>query len=102
MKAPAHTDGGDIFPVGKYIFIGQSTRTNDEAFEQMKKFTAGHHYIDDNGNRHAYECVRLPVKGRLHTKTAGSFLTDHSILMDTKACDPSIFTSRGIEVFAAP
>lgn len=32
MKAPAHTDGGDIFPVGKYIFVGQSTRTNDEAF----------------------------------------------------------------------
>ncbi|CCW62639.1 unnamed protein product [Phytomonas sp. EM1] len=102
LEKPAHTDGGDVFPVGKYIFVGQSTRTNDEAFAQLKKITDNYAYVDENGKGHRYECVRLPVKGRLHTKTAGSFLTDSVVLMDTNACPAEAFTSRGIEVLSAP
>lgn len=104
LTAPAHTDGGDVFAVGRYVFVGDSTRTNDEAFEQMKKIMARYTYIDEEqgGKQVPYECVRLPVKGRLHTKTAGSFLDNHTVLMDTTACSADVFTSRGIEVIAAP
>lgn len=102
LTAPARADGGDIFPVGKYIFIGDSTRTNDDAFAQMQKAVAGYAFIDAEGRHHPYECVRLPVHGRLHTKTAGSFLDDNTVLMDTAACESTVFTTRGITVLAAP
>jgi dimethylargininase len=38
FQPPATIDGGDVLVAGKFVFVGQSTRTNAEAVEQFKKF----------------------------------------------------------------
>ena len=37
LREPATLDGGDVLVIGKDIFIGLSTRSNDEAIEQLRE-----------------------------------------------------------------
>jgi dimethylargininase len=60
MEAPGTLDGGDVMIAGGLIFVGSSSRTNDEGIAQLAEVAA------DQGM-----AIRVvPVRGVLHLKSA--------------------------------
>ncbi|MES2965410.1 MAG: arginine deiminase family protein [Bdellovibrionota bacterium] len=72
ISAPATMDGGDVLVVEKTIFVGLSTRTNDEGFRQMKALASPFGYVV-----HAIE-----VRGCLHLKTGFCHLGGDTYLIN--------------------
>jgi dimethylargininase len=60
IQAPGTVDGGDVLVVGKRIWIGQSTRSNRSAIDQMQAFL----------EPYDYKVRGAPVSGCLHLKSA--------------------------------
>lgn len=90
IEAPGTVDGGDVLYVAnsKYVFVGKSTRSNDDAFSQMSLFLG----------KHGLECIQCVVKGCLHLKSAVSFLSEDTVLLNPEWIDSDIFISRGFKV----
>ncbi|MBK8045014.1 MAG: N(G),N(G)-dimethylarginine dimethylaminohydrolase [Haliscomenobacter sp.] len=61
---PGTLDGGDVLVIGKTIYIGQSTRTNEAGIRQFAAL------VEPNG----YTVVSVPVSGLLHLKSAVTYL----------------------------
>ncbi|EPY39237.1 dimethylargininase [Angomonas deanei] len=91
IEQPGIVDGGDVLYVrdSKYVFVGKSSRTNDDAFEQMKKF------LSENAG---LECVQCPTTGCLHLKCAVTFLNEKTILINPKWVNASFFSERGFDL----
>lgn len=56
IELPGTLDGGDVLKVGKTVYVGRSSRTNDEGIEQLRAI------IKEEG----YETVAIPVTKALH------------------------------------
>jgi dimethylargininase len=91
MAPPATLDGGDVLAIGRTLYVGRSTRTNDEGIEQLGAFAAPHGYT-----------VRpVEVKGCLHLKSACSYPGDGMILANPAWVEPGTFErTRILEVAA--
>jgi dimethylargininase len=74
---PATVDGGDVLVVGREVFVGLSTRTNNAAVEQMRAILAPHGYIVHG----------IVVRGCLHLKSAVSALDETSLLVNRQWID---------------
>ncbi|HUP64595.1 MAG TPA: arginine deiminase-related protein [Thermoanaerobaculia bacterium] len=86
ITAPATIDGGDVLRVGRRIFVGLSSRTNDAATEQLRAF------VEPLG----YEVIAVAVRGVLHLKSAvtqvgPSHLLGSRALIDTRQFAGSTF-----------
>ena len=57
---PGILEGGDLLVVGKTIFAGLSSRTNEEGVRQLERMATPH----------GYRVAWIPVRGCLHLKTA--------------------------------
>jgi len=66
IEAPGTVDGGDILRVGRTIFVGRSSRTNDDGFRQLTAIAA----------RHGYDVRGIDVSGCLHLKSAATAIGD--------------------------
>lgn len=90
IQAPGTVDGGDVLyiPNSKYVFVGKSTRSNDDAFQQMSTYLG----------KHGLECVQCHVNEVLHLKSAVSFLSEETVLLNPKWIDSAFFTTRGFIV----
>ncbi|KAK7198446.1 Amidinotransferase [Novymonas esmeraldas] len=90
IQEPGTVDGGDVLYVAnsKYVFVGKSTRSNDAAYEQMKEYLG----------KHGLECVQCVVRGCLHLKSAVSFASEDTVLLNPEWIEADIFTSRGFRV----
>lgn len=62
MQPPGLMDGGDVLRIGKRLFVGRSSRTNDEGIRQLR--TA----LEPLG----YTVDALDVRGCLHLKSAAT------------------------------
>jgi len=71
-QAPGILDGGDILVAGKTIFIGKSTRSNDEAIHQLKTI------VDPYG----YKIKVIEVNGCLHLKSAVSMAAEGTVILN--------------------
>ena len=60
VTEPATVDGGDVLVLGKNIYVGKSTRSNEAAVRQMQELL----------NRHGYKVVGVEMHDCLHLKTA--------------------------------
>ena len=60
IEPPGTLEGGDVLRVGRRIFVGSSSRSNDSGFDQLSSL------VKPLG----YEPVRVDVHGCLHLKTA--------------------------------
>ncbi|MEW6286975.1 MAG: arginine deiminase family protein, partial [Chloroflexota bacterium] len=60
IREPATLDGGDVLVVGKHIFVGISTRSNDEAIRQLQQLLNGY----------GYTVTGIPLRDCLHLKSA--------------------------------
>jgi dimethylargininase len=89
IEAPGTLDGGDVLRVGRRVFVGLTTRTNEEGARQLTAVLAPL----------GYEVTRVPVRGMLHLKSAASALGDDIVLLDRAAVDAALFRGlRAVEV----
>ena len=63
-------EGGDVIRVGQEIFVGRSTRTNNEGIRQLREL------VQPLG----YSVTTIDVSGCLHLKTACTFVGDGRML----------------------
>ena len=71
MQAPATLDGGDVLLMGRRIFVGQSTRTNQNGYQALADMLAPY----------GYEVIPVDVyKGCLHLITGTSALDGETLL----------------------
>jgi dimethylargininase len=89
IEAPGTLDGGDVLRVGKIVYIGLSSRSNQSAVEQMQKFLAPY----------GYTVKGVEVTGCLHLKSAVTQVSADTVLINPAWVERSIFgTMKFIEV----
>ncbi len=72
IESPAAVDGGDVLVLGKNIYVGMSTRSNQAAIDQMSQLLGKFGYRAQNVEMH--DC--------LHLKTAVTRVDDHTLLIN--------------------
>jgi len=81
IEAPGTVDGGDVLVVGREVFVGLSTRTNNAAVEQIRATLEPRGYV-----------VRaVTVRGALHLKSAVTALDDATLLVNAHWIDSDRF-----------
>ena len=86
---PASLDGGDVLVMGKSIFVGLSTRSNQEAIDQLNALLSEFRYSATGVSLH--DC--------LHLKSAVSRVDDSTVLINKNWLDTHHFENyRLIEV----
>ena len=81
MTEPAAMDGGDVLRVGRAIYVGISSRTNEEGARQLAAAVAPFGYT--------VECVR--VGGCLHLKSAVTEVGDGIVVCNPEWVDARTF-----------
>ncbi|HXH74159.1 MAG TPA: arginine deiminase family protein [Bacteriovoracaceae bacterium] len=81
ITAPGTVDGGDILKVEKNIYIGLSTRTNEEGIKQMRNYLSPHGY--------QVKAVSVPLC--LHLKTGVSYLGKNHLLINPEWVEAGMF-----------
>lgn len=82
LREPATLDGGDVLVVGKRIFIGLSTRSNNEAVVQLSELL----------NEFGYMVTGVRLHGCLHLKSAVTRVDDKTLLINRDWVDSASFT----------
>jgi dimethylargininase len=81
ITEPGTLDGGDVLRLGRTLYVGLTSRTNDTGIEQLRAAVAPYGYA-----------VRgVPVSGALHLKTAVTQVSAAQILVNPDWVDPSTF-----------
>jgi dimethylargininase len=81
IREPATLDGGDVLVIGKKIFIGQSTRSNNDAIDQLNAL------LGDDG----YTVTGVPLHDCLHLKSAVTRVDDSTLLINKTWVDAHLF-----------
>ena len=81
LQAPATLDGGDVLILGKQIFIGLSTRSNQTAVDQLNEL------LGDYG----YSVTGVRMHDCLHLKTAVTRVDDNTLLINPNWVDTDHF-----------
>jgi dimethylargininase len=82
IEAPATIDGGDVLVLDELIFVGMSTRTNEEALAQLRSLTGR-------------TVVRVDLHGALHLKSAVTRVAPETLLVNRTWVDVSPFAGWG-------
>lgn len=78
---PATVDGGDVLVLGRKIYVGLSTRSNQEAIDQLNKALGEYGYVVTGVQLH--DC--------LHLKSAITRVDDTTLLMNKRWVDTHHF-----------
>ncbi len=81
VREPATVDGGDVLVLGKNIYVGLSTRSNQAAIDQLNELL----------QRYGYTVTGVQVHGCLHLKSAASRVDDKTLLINKSWLDTSHF-----------
>ena len=81
VEPPGTMDGGDVLVVGRRVFVGRSSRTNEAAVVQMRQILAPY----------GYTVCDTVVRGCLHLKSAVTALADDLLLVNRSWIDESAF-----------
>ncbi|MDH5234482.1 MAG: dimethylargininase [Gemmatimonadota bacterium] len=81
IVAPAILDGGDVCAVGKRVFVGRTTRTDDAGIAQLRTELAPF----------GYSVRAVDVSGCLHLKSAATAIDDHTVLLNPEWVDAGLF-----------
>lgn len=84
MDGIGRLDGGDVFRVGKELYVGRSSRTDDAGITELGRLTA----------QFGYAVHAVDVKGALHLKTAVTPLDDATLLLNPAWVDPAALVAR--------
>jgi dimethylargininase len=86
LQPTATLDGGDVLVVGRKIYVGLSTRSNQAAIDQLNNL------LSDFG----YHTQGVEIHGCLHLKSAVTRVTDKTLLINHNWVDPAAF--KGFEL----
>jgi dimethylargininase len=86
IEAPGTIDGGDVLVAGRRVFIGRSSRTNDDAIGQVRAML----------RPHGYDVSAVDVHGCLHLKSAAAALADDRLLVNPAWIRREVF--RGVDL----
>jgi dimethylargininase len=81
VREPATLDGGDVLVFGKMIYVGLSTRSNQEAINQLDEM------LVDSG----YSVTGVELHDCLHLKSAVTRVDDRTLLINKSWIDPGYF-----------
>lgn len=91
LATPGATlEGGDVLRIGRTIYVGRSTRTNEAAIGDLRRL------LEPRG----YRVRVVPVNGCLHLKTACTHVGSGIVLLNPAWVDGSIFESDGVDIVA--
>ena len=89
INAPGMLDGGDVLVMGKDIYVGLSSRSNQHAINQMQQLL----------NPYGYRVCSVEVHGCLHLKSAVTAVAANTVLVNPNWIDPGVFDQyRIIEI----
>lgn len=83
IQPPGTLDGGDVLVVGRTIYVGRSSRTNQEGRAQLESL------VSDWG----YEVIPVSLDGCLHLKSAVTLVRDNLLLINDRWVRPESFAS---------
>ncbi|MFT7521324.1 MAG: dimethylargininase [Kiritimatiellia bacterium] len=92
MAGPASCDGGDVLTLGRYIFVGRSSRTNAEGVKALRQV------FEPVG----YSIVEVDVHDALHLKCHCTALADDAVLTVPGFIDKRVFDGIAEVLFASP
>ena len=81
IEAPGTLDGGDVFRVGRTVYVGSTGRTNAAGIVQLERHLAPL----------GYTIRALPVTGCLHLKTAVTPVAPDTLLFNPRFVDRAHF-----------
>ena len=81
VHEPATVDGGDVLVLGKKIYVGLSTRSNQAAIEQLNQLL----------REYGYTTIGVPLDDCLHLKSAATRVDDRTLLINKNWVDPNCF-----------
>jgi dimethylargininase len=87
IEAPGTVDGGDVLVIGRNVWIGRSSRTNEEGIRQFRN------HLEPLG----YTVKDIPVSGCLHLKTGIAVLEDDLLFINPEWIDKTCFSGFGFE-----
>lgn len=90
VEAPGTLEGGDVLRIGGRVFVGRSSRTNDEGIAQLRRA------LEPEG----FEVVAVSILGSLHLKTAATWLGGGLVLANPEWFDVRPFS--GLEILPVP
>ncbi|HEV8382868.1 MAG TPA: hypothetical protein VGQ29_14870 [Gemmatimonadales bacterium] len=90
IQPPATLDGGDVLRVGRTIYVGRSSRTNDDGLAQLETLL----------REWGYEVIPVPVTGCLHLKSAVTQVADNLLLINADWVRPECFACLEIMTVA--
>jgi dimethylargininase len=90
IPAPGTLDGGDVLRLGRTLYVGLSTRTNDAGAAALARIVASH----------GYRVVCLRTAACLHLKSAATAVDDRRVLANPAWIDASPFRRDGLDVIA--
>ena len=70
IEAPGTIDGGDVLVCARHVFVGRTSRTNDEGIRQLQRMIAPF----------GYSVSGVAVRGCLHLKSAATVLAETQLL----------------------
>ena len=82
IAAPGTLDGGDVLRVGRRVWIGRSSRTDEQGSRQLCELLAPL----------GYDVRAVPFTGCLHLKTAVTAAADDLLVLNPQWVDPAIFS----------
>ena len=83
IESPGTLDGGDVLIVGRHVYLGKSSRTNQDGRDQVRRI------LDPLG----YTIVEVQISGCLHLKSAVTGLGDNILLVNPTWVTPELFGS---------
>ncbi len=81
IESPATVDGGDVLIVGRNIYVGMSTRSNQMAVDQMNHLLG----------KYGYKAQSVDLHDCLHLKTAVTRVDDKTLLINRRWVDVENF-----------
>ncbi|REJ76000.1 MAG: dimethylargininase [Acidobacteria bacterium] len=83
IRSPAKIEGGDVLQIGKRLFVGLSTRTNE----------AGVSYLRELSEPLGYQISAVSVANALHLKTAVTAVDNETVILNPEWVDRTAFES---------
>jgi dimethylargininase len=81
IESPGSVDGGDVLVLGKTIYVGLSTRSNQAAVDQMNQLLG----------KYGYKSIGIETHDCLHLKTAITRVDEKTLLINRKWVDVENF-----------
>jgi dimethylargininase len=88
IAAPGTLDGGDVLRIGRTLYVGLSSRTNEDGAHQLAQLT----------KPFGYDLVCVRTDACLHLKSAASAIDTDRVLCNPRWIDTSLL--RGVDVIA--